>query len=66
MAWRVAALLSSRREGGGGSAVSLRGGMAGAFWVGGTALHYVHFYTLCKFLRMSDSQLPNSFMTGLP
>jgi hypothetical protein len=45
MAWRVAALLSSRREGAGMAGVSL------PVRVVGMALHYVYFYTLCKFFR---------------
>jgi hypothetical protein len=60
MAWRVAALLSSRREGAGGS------GMVLPVWVVGMRLHYVHIYTLCKFLQKPDSQLSNSLVTAHP
>ena len=60
MACRVAALLSSRREGAGASGTAL------PVRVVGMRLHYVHIYTLCKFLQKPDSQLPNSLVTAHP
>src|SRR6478735_8075206 len=66
MAWRVAALFSSRREGAAGTASC---GVSGEESGSGTGLHYVQLCTLCnQFPGCSDldSQENERFPTAFP